>query len=357
MYRHSLIKYLLTLCFLMFITSNIFGEEDERWRYARKLTEEGRFKEATTLYRGLNKERDSIYNMLYEYQTDDLSEVFKVDEIELNNQKTLNSYLSMFYYIMISMILIFITGAYYLKKTAKKLIISNNKLQQAYIKADQAKRSKTIFLSNMSHEIRTPLNAIVGFSSLLTSEDLDNDTKKQSQEIIDLNSNLLTKIFNDVAFTQNNNLNDIDFNITSYDVIQLCAQVLETIEKIKTGNSVFKLECPETQYFINTDSARLQQVLTNLLVNADKFTKSGTITLTVSFTTKEIIFSVTDTGCGITKENQKRLFKRFEKFDEEKQGTGLGLSISRMIIERLGGKISYDSTYTEGARFVFTHPI
>ena len=63
MYRHSLIKYLLTLCFLMFITSNIFGEEDERWRYARKLTEEGRFKEATTLYRGLNKERDSIYNM------------------------------------------------------------------------------------------------------------------------------------------------------------------------------------------------------------------------------------------------------------------------------------------------------
>ena len=110
---------------------------------------------------------------------------------------------------------------------------------------------------------------------------------------------------------------------------------------------------------MRTDVQRLQQVVINLLSNADKFTKEGTITLKLELDTagNAAVFSVTDTGCGISPENQNKIFNRFEKLNENAQGTGLGLSICQLIIEQLGGKIWIDSNYEEGARFLFTHPI
>ena len=97
---------------------------------------------------------------------------------------------------------------------------------------------------------------------------------------------------------------------------------------------------------LTTDSARLQQVLINLLINATKFTAQGTITLELVKQTEDTaLFSVSDTGCGISKETQNKIFNRFEKLDENAQGTGLGLSICQLIIEQLGGKISIDPDY------------
>lgn len=110
---------------------------------------------------------------------------------------------------------------------------------------------------------------------------------------------------------------------------------------------------------MRTDVQRLQQVVINLLSNADKFTKEGTITLKLEPDTagNVAVFSVTDTGCGIPLDKQKRVFERFEKLNEYVQGTGLGLSICKLTVEKWGGEIWIDPAYTDGARFMFTHPM
>ena len=118
-----------------------------------------------------------------------------------------------------------------------------------------------------------------------------------------------------------------------------------------------ELKQPDTEIILNTDAQRLQQILTNLLVNACKYTSQGSIVLAYEIAGTSIIFSVTDTGTGIPKEKQKKIFNRFEKLNENAQGTGLGLSICQLIIEQLGGSIWIDPDYEEGSRFLFTHPI
>ena len=115
------------------------------------------------------------------------------------------------------------------------------------------------------------------------------------------------------------------------------------VEKIKQTHADVRFSTPLDSLELLTDSARLQQVLINLLINATKFTAQGTITLELVKQTEDTaLFSVSDTGCGISKENQNKIFNRFEKLDENAQGTGLGLSICQLIIEQLGGKIWID---------------
>lgn len=121
----------------------------------------------------------------------------------------------------------------------------------------------------------------------------------------------------------------------------------------------FLFECEREVVEMRTDVQRLQQVVINLLSNADKFTKEGTITLKLELDTARnvAVFSVTDTGCGIPLDKQKRVFERFEKLNEYVQGTGLGLSICKLTVEKWGGEIWIDPAYTNGARFMFTHPM
>ena len=111
------------------------------------------------------------------------------------------------------------------------------------------------------------------------------------------------------------------------------------------------------ELIINADAARLQQVLTNFLTNACKYTEHGSIILAYLLLDKAIEFSVTDTGCGIPPEKAETIFERFEKLDSFKQGTGLGLNICRRIADLVGGRVYVDTSYTEGARFIFIHPM
>ncbi|MFA5642705.1 MAG: ATP-binding protein, partial [Bacteroidales bacterium] len=114
----------------------------------------------------------------------------------------------------------------------------------------------------------------------------------------------------------------------------------------------------EQELIVKTDVHRLSQVLLNLITNSYKFTDKGTITLKYKVQkNKTILFSITDTGIGIPRQQQCKLFERFGKLNHFKQGNGLGLAISRLIVNRLGGEIWIDPNYTEGARFFFTHPL
>ena len=231
-------------------------------------------------------------------------------------------------------------------------------LKAARIKAEESDRLKSAFLANMSHEIRTPLNALSGFSSLLTEENLDNETRRQCNEVILQNSELLLKLINDVIDLSSLEFGKIQFCINKYNVVNICRNVIDTVSKIKQTQAAICFITELESMDIETDDARLQQVLINLLINATKFTSQGSIILELrKQSEQELLFSVTDTGCGIPKEKQAAIFRRFEKLNENAQGSGLGLSICQLIIEHIGGKIWIDSDYTGGSRFFFTHPI
>ena len=211
----------------------------------------------------------------------------------------------------------------------------------------------------MSHEIRTPLNAIVGFSDVLTTEGSSDEDRKGYSEIIKSNSDLLLRLINDILDLSRLDADRVRMTKEPCDVVQLCRQVLTSVNFSRKSNNKFVFTSKYEDFVINTDVQRLQQVIINLLSNSAKFTQDGVITLDFSVDKgrKLAFFSVTDTGCGIPKEKQKLVFERFEKLDEYAQGTGLGLSICKLTVEKWGGEIWVDPDYTEGARFVFSMPV
>ena len=218
-------------------------------------------------------------------------------------------------------------------------------------KAVQAIQRKNMFLSNMSHEVRTPLNAIVGFSAVLTDEDesFDDESRREFSEIIKVNSFQLLKLINDILDFSDFENDNITFNIRTHDAVKLCNEVVETVMASRKLEVEMRFDTDLSVLMLDTDDARLRQVLINLLVNATKFTEQGSIVLELKMADVDTaLFSVTDTGCGS---------ERFEKLNDFVQGSGLGLSICQLIVKYMNGKLWVDSGYTRGARFCFTHPL
>ena len=227
-------------------------------------------------------------------------------------------------------------------------------------KAVQAIQRKNMFLSNMSHEVRTPLNAIVGFSAVLTDEDesFDDESRREFSEIIKVNSFQLLKLINDILDFSDFENDNITFNIRTHDAVKLCNEVVETVMASRKLEVEMRFDTDLSVLMLDTDDARLRQVLINLLVNAAKFTEQGSIVLELKMADAgTALFSVTDTGCGIPPEKQYLIFERFEKLNDFVQGSGLGLSICQLIVKYMNGKLWVDSGYTRGARFCFTHPL
>jgi hypothetical protein len=247
---------------------------------------------------------------------------------------------------------------YHTKKLKDELEESESALREAKDRAEESSRLKSAFLANMSHEIRTPLNAIVGFSDVLASGGTSVDEQQGYVDIIKTNSDLLLRLINDILDVSRLEADRVTFTIEKCDVVPLCQQVLASVSQARKSENEFIFECDRESVDLRTDTQRLQQVIINLLSNADKFTRNGKITLKLEVDDEKRVatFSVSDTGTGIPLEKQKQVFERFEKLNEYVQGTGLGLSICKLTVEKWGGEIWVDSGYTDGARFVFTHP-
>ena len=248
---------------------------------------------------------------------------------------------------------------YHTKKLKDELEVSEGALREAKDRAEESSRLKSAFLANMSHEIRTPLNAIVGFSDVLSAGGASEEEQRGYFEIIRTNSDLLLRLINDILDVSRLEADRVILSLESCNVVQICQQVVASVAQARRSTNQFLFECEREVVEMRTDVQRLQQVVINLLSNADKFTKEGTITLKLELDTagNAAVFSVTDTGCGIPLDKQKRVFERFEKLNEYVQGTGLGLSICKLTVEKWGGEIWIDPAYTDGARFMFTHPM
>lgn len=267
------------------------------------------------------------------------------------------------FFVFLALLIGLLVSLYYflrMKKLKDELEISEVELRKAKNKAEESDRLKTAFLANMTHEIRTPLNAIVGFSNVLASGGCSQEEQQEYFQVIQANSDLLLRLINDILDISRLEVGKLKFFYEECNVDALCRGALSTVESTCNTSVKFLLNLPSvSDFYIVTDIQRLQQVLINVLANANKFTKEGSITLgfEVDKVNNRVLFSITDTGVGVPKEKQDVIFDRFEKLNDYMQGTGLGLAISKTIINILGGDIWVDSSYTKGARFVFSHPM
>jgi len=272
------------------------------------------------------------------------------------------NYILVFSIICVIMVILVITLAFLYtrnKRLRQSLQDHEAELIESKEKAEESDKLKSAFLANMSHEIRTPLNAIVGFSDLLSADTLDSEEKTLYNKLIAQNSEILLTLINDILDISRLESNKAKFTIETVNLNSLVQHVCNTTRHLNKPRIEYNFNTTDVGFVLKTDSQRLIQVLLNLITNANKFTEKGSITLScdVDMFKNRVLFTVTDTGCGVPPDKYKYLFKRFEKLDEYKQGTGLGLAICKQIINKLGGEIWIDPTYTGGARFCFTHPI
>ena len=295
----------------------------------------------------------------YPKEIDRLCTRFQADQLAYQNERdrivSMRFYLAGIIVSVLFLIFLLVLGW----KKIFRLKHSQMRQEAMKEKAVQAIQRKNMFLSNMSHEVRTPLNAIVGFSDVLSAGGSSEEEQRTYFEIIKTNSDLLLRLINDILDVSRLEADRVSFTLERCDVVQVCRQATATVEQARKSDNKFRFECGHESVEMRTDIQRLQQVVINLLSNANKFTVDGTITLKIEIDrdSNMAVFSVTDTGCGIPSDKQKLVFERFEKLNEYVQGTGLGLSICKLITEKWGGKVWIDPGYTDGARFMFTHPM
>lgn len=235
-------------------------------------------------------------------------------------------------------------------------------------RAEEADRLKSSFLANMSHEIRTPLNAIIGFSQLLSYEEVSDDLKQEYYKLMDSNGSQLLDLVDDIIDLAKIESGQIVIKKKAINVNDLLKELHKNFqEKAKQDNLLSKLNLTlktpirSDGVFINSDRQRIIQVLNNLVGNALKFTKKGGVTIGYRIIDRYTLeFYVKDTGIGIHKEMQDVIFNRFHQLNMvrslKSKGTGLGLAISKSIINLLGGEIYVDSDFGKGATFSFSLP-
>lgn len=241
---------------------------------------------------------------------------------------------------------------------------TNYDLEIAKSKAEESDNLKTAFLQNMSHEIRTPLNGILGFSKLLNEQDISKEEITEYTDIINQSGNRLLEIVNNVLDIAKIETGQIVVNNTSFPVISVIKDLYNffaTMAKAKNLQLNIVVSQELENLIVFTDISKISQILSNLINNAIKFTQEGNIDFGYEIKDNLIQFFVKDTGIGISKEHQLKIFERFAQVDlsitRGFEGAGLGLAICKGLVEILDGKIWVDSDLDKGSSFFFTIPL
>ena len=242
--------------------------------------------------------------------------------------------------------------------------VKTEELKVLRIQAQNASKAKSDFLANMSHELRTPLNAIIGYSEMLMEEAEDDGLDTYADDLNKINSSgehLLTLI-NDILDLSKIEAGKMEMHIEEFDFDKHLTQIEATAKPLveKNGNE-FIIEKPDDLEKLTNDQTKLRQVLFNMISNAAKFTKKGTVTLSITNYGETVRFAVTDTGIGMNAEQLGKVFEEFTQAEsstsKEYGGTGLGLPISKKMTEMMGGVMEVESEEGRGTTFSITIPI
>ena len=229
-------------------------------------------------------------------------------------------------------------------------------LEEAKVKAEAADKMKSKYLADMSHEIRTPLNAITGFSELMAFADTDEE-RMSYYDVIKMNNQLLMQLINDILDISKIEADAIKITYEQLDVSELMDTIYASAKLRVPGGVKLILEKGADHHMFGTDSMRLLQLINNLVNNAIKNTKEGSITMGYTIQPdNQLRFYVRDTGIGIDKDKLKDVFGRFVKINDYMEGIGLGLAICKGLVVKMGGSIHVTSELGVGSEFSFILP-
>ena len=243
----------------------------------------------------------------------------------------------------------------------QKLKDKNEQLRTALSMAEESDKMKTEFVRSVSHEIRTPLNAINGFNDIISNPDIHISAEERRDLVGRINTNIaaITNIVDEMLQMAEQGSNEFYPRTGSIYCNKFLSQILYSYRD--TVNPDIELAYTTkvlNRFSFNTNQEGVKKIMEHLIHNAIKFTTKGMIEVNCrqSEDLKDVIITVSDTGCGVALENQDKIFEQFYKVDSFEQGIGLGLTVSRKIARKLGGDLTIDKDYTGGARFVLTLP-
>ena len=316
------------------------------------------FERAATLYKDVFLMADSLNQNDVKNQLNEFNTLFKVKEIEQVRKEAHTRHI----YIILGIIILalLVTGLlalYFLRRMRQK----NHELAVALDHANESDRMKTAFMQHVSHEIRTPLNIISGFAQVIGNPDYELNPKERADivENMEVNAREITNFINELLEFSENESQNTYATTDDVKVNELCRQVMADAGVVNNGRLQLVTDCLlDDTISIKTNRTAIRRILRQLVSNAFKFTEQGSITLQtrLSDDRSQVMMSVTDTGIGIPQDQQERVFEKFYKVDSFKKGLGLGLPMARRIAQLLGGQLTIDQEYTQGARLVLTLP-
>ncbi|MBR2244289.1 MAG: HAMP domain-containing histidine kinase [Prevotella sp.] len=340
--------------------------------YLKAYIKTGHSEQALQMAERVVNSIDSIYTYEQLHNAAELAIMYETQEKEkqISEQQSMlkyQRYIAVFIAILLILISFVIITLLRLRN-AKKLSDKNKELQQknkeltnANARAEESSRMKTDFIQQISHEIRTPLNVLSGFTQVLTSTDseLSEEERKDINERITKNTNRIIELVNKMLELSDMHSKSVIERSDKKTTIHIATQAVEKSDIPNAKHVTFHLEYnPSVEKIIRTNFQAASRALALLLNNAVKFTKQGSIELSITLDTKNhmVVYTVTDTGIGIPPYEAEHIFEEFFQLDPYYEGTGIGLSVARSIALRLGGNIYLDTSYQGGARFVFTIP-
>ena len=328
---------------------------------ALALLKLGRSAEAAHIYQRLYYEKDSIFGRDARQHLDELNTLFQVDELEAEQQRTRFRYTIIAAASIVLALLVLLLFGWRSALRQKRV---NEKLRIANEQAKASSKMKTEFIRNISHEIRTPLNILSGFTQILTSSDMElsEEEKLDIQQKVMENADRITNVVDQMLELSDASSEALIERKDLTDVLNIVAQAIEHSKialHTRPGNPdsqvTFESIADETaaSMTLHTNKLFAVRTLAQLLENAVKFTSEGSIKLYMERADNKIRLIVEDTGIGIPADQAESIFEEFVQLDAFTDGTGIGLTVARSIAQRMGGDLWLDTSYTQGARFVF----
>ncbi len=313
----------------------------------------GRWKEAYQALRHAYNANDSVNNVSLANSMMGIRDQLAINDME--NKSARNRFIALS--IGFLLLILLVMAQIYIVFTRRKHL---KELKEAYQRATESDKMKTAFIQNVSHEVRTPLNIISGFSQVIADPELTDSVEERQHmaSMMQKSAQQITTLIDEIIglslieTTEKMRRDDVAH------INHLLREVMTEYRNHLSKDTKLQLETTLADDFtVQTNVNMLKRIVSALTENATKYTEKGHITLKASADEKTLTITVEDTGCGIPEKEAENIFGRFVKLNSFKEGIGLGLPLSRKLAKQLGGTVTLDTAYKDGARFIVTTPI